>query len=170
MTNLHSILKSRDITLPTKVCIIKALIFPVATYGCKSWTRKKAERQVIDAFELWALKKTLESPLDSKIKPVNTKGNQPWIFIGRTVAEAPTLRPPDVKSWLIGKIPHAGEDWRQEEKGTTEDETVGWHHWLNGHEFEQAPEDGEGQRSLAWGHKVRMAERPNNTKQRKVSW
>ena len=85
------------------------------------------------------LEKTLESPLDSKeIKPVNPKGNQSWIVIGRADAEAetPILRPPDVKNWLIWKDPDAGKDWRQEEKGTTEDEMVGWHHQLNGHEFE----------------------------------
>ena len=103
-------------------------------------------------------KKTLESPLDCKeVKPVNPKGNQPWIVIGRTDAElqAPVLWPPDVKSRLTGKDPDAGKDWRQEEKGMTEDEMVGWHHWLNGHEFEQAQGDGEGQGSLAccspWG-------------------
>ena len=97
------------------------------------------------------LKKALESPLDSKeIKPVNPKGNQPWIFIGRTdaEAEAPVLWPPDAKSWLIGKDPEAGKDWRQEEKGTTENEMVGWHHRLNGQEFEQTPGDSEGQGSL----------------------
>ena len=85
------------------------------------------------------LEKTLESPLDSKdIKPVDPKGNQSWIVTGRTdaEAEAPILWPPDAKNWLIGKDPDAGKDWRQEEKGTTEDEMAGWHHWLNGHEFE----------------------------------
>jgi len=104
------------------------------------------------------LEKTLESPLNRKeIKPVNPKGNQSWIFIGRTDAEAPILWPPDVKSWLIGQDPDAGKDWRQEEKRTTEDEMVGCHHWLNWHEFEQVPEDGEGQGSLVccspWSHK-----------------
>ena len=97
------------------------------------------------------LKKTLESPVDYKeIKPVCPKGNQSWIFIGRTNAEAEALIlwPPDVKSWLTGKDPGAGKDWRQEEKGTTEDEMAGWHHWLNGHEFEQALGVGDGQRSL----------------------
>ena len=97
------------------------------------------------------LEKTLESPLDCKeIKPVNPKGNQSWIFFGRTDAEAkiPILWPPDVKNWLTGKDPNAGKDWRQEEKGMTEDETVGWHHWLNGHEFEQAPRAGDGQGSV----------------------
>ena len=85
------------------------------------------------------LEKTLESPLDSKeIQPVHPKGNQSWIFIRRTdtEAEAPILRPPDAKNWLIEKDPDAGKDWGQEEKGTTEDEMVGWHHHLNGHEFE----------------------------------
>ena len=84
------------------------------------------------------LEKTLESPLDCKeIQPVHPKGNQSWIFIGRTVSEAPVLWPPDAESWLTGKDPDAGKDWRQEEKGVTEDEMVGWHHQLNGHEFAQ---------------------------------
>ena len=106
------------------------------------------------------LEKTLESSLDSKkIKPVNPKGNQTWVFIGRTdvEAETPILWPSDAKSQLTGKDPDARKDWRQEEKRMTEDEMVGWHHWLNEHEFEQAPGDGEGQGSLAccspWGHK-----------------
>ena len=83
-------------------------------------------------FQIVVLVKTLESPLDSKIKPVNPKGYQPWIFIGRTDAEAPILWPPVVKSWLTGKDAGTGKDWRWEEKGMTEDEMVGWHHWLNG--------------------------------------
>ena len=94
------------------------------------------------------LDKTLESPLDYReIQPVHPKVNQSWIFIGRTDAEAkaPILGPPDEKSRLIRKDPDTGKDWRQEKKGMTEDEMVGWHHWLNGHEFEQAPGDGEGQ-------------------------
>ena len=106
------------------------------------------------------LEKTLESPLDWKeIKPVNPKGDQSWVFIGRTDAEAetPILWPPDVKNWLIGKDPDAGKDWRQEEKGMTEDKGVGWHPRLNGHEFEQAPGVGDGHGSLAccssWGWK-----------------
>ena len=93
----------------------------------------------------------LESPLDNKeIKPVNSKGNQSWIFIAGidAEAEAPILWLPDAKNWLIGKDPDAGKDWGQEEKGMTEDEMGGWHHWLNGHEFEQTPGDGEGQGSL----------------------
>ena len=95
---------------------------------------------------------TLESPLDCReIQSVHPKGDQSWIFIGRidTEAEVVILRPPNVKSWLIGKDPEARKDWGQEEKGMTEDEMVGWHHRLNGHEFEQAPGDSEGQRSLA---------------------
>ena len=103
-------------------------------------------------FWIVVLEKTLESPLDSKeVKPVNPKGNQSWIFIGRTdaEAEAPILWPLDVKSRLIGKDPDAGKDWNQEEKGTTEDEVVGWLHWLNRHEFAQTSGDSEGQRSLA---------------------
>ena len=159
MANLDSVLKSRDIILLTRVCIVKAMVFPVVVYGCESWTIKKAERQRIDVFELWCWR-ILESPLDCKeIQAVNPKGNQPWIFIGRTDAEAEALIlwQPAVKSWLIGKDPDAGEDWRQEEKGMTEDKMDGWDHWLNGHEFEQAPGDGEGQGSLAcfspWGRK-----------------
>ena len=116
----------------------------------------------LDHKESWALKnwcfwtvmleKTLVSPLDSKeIKPVNPKGNQSWIFIGRTdaEAEAPILWPPDTKNWLIGKDPDTGKDWRWEEKGTTEDEMVGWHHRFDGQEFEQVPGVGDGQGSLA---------------------
>ena len=114
--------------------------------------------------------KTLESPLDCKeIKPVSRKGNQSWVFIERTAAEAeaPILWPPNAKTWLIRKDPDAGKDWRQEEKGTGEDEMVGWHHLLNGHEFEHAPGDSKGQGSLAchspWGHKeLDRTERLNN--------
>ena len=137
MTNLDSIFKSRDITLSTKVRLVKAMIFPVLKYECESWTIKKAECWRIDAFELWCWKRLL-SPLDFKeIQPVHPKGNQSWIFIGRTDAEAetPILWPPDAKSWLNWKDPDAGKDWGQEEKGTTEDEMVGWHHWLSGHWF-----------------------------------
>ena len=139
MTNLDSILKSRDITLPTKVCLAEAMVFPVDMYGFERWSIKKAEcwRRY---FWTVVLEKTLESPLDCKeIKPVNPEGNQFWIFIGRTdaEAEAPILWLPDAKNWLIGKDTDAGKDWRQEEKGMTEDKMVGWHHQLYGHEFEQ---------------------------------
>ena len=156
MRNLDSILKSRDITLLTKVCIDKAMVFLVVMHRCESWTVNKDVHR-FDAFKLWCLEKTLESPFNSKeIKPVNSKGNQSWIFTGRTdtEAEAPILRLPDAKSWLTGKDPDAGKDCRKEEKGVTEDEMVGWHHWPNGHEFEQTLGDSE---SLAcgslWDHK-----------------
>ena len=108
-------------------------------YGCESWTVKKAEHQKNWCFWTVVLEKTLESPLECKeIQPVHPKGDQSWVFIARTDAEAetPVLWPPHVKSWLIGKDPDAGRNWGQEEKGTTEDEMAGWHHQLNGHEFE----------------------------------
>ena len=159
MTNLDSILKSRDITLLTKVHLVKAMAFPVVMYGCESQTIKKAEGWRINAFELWCWRRH-ESPLACKeIQPVCAKGNQSWIFIGRTnvEAETPILWPPDAKSLLIWKDPDAGKDWRREEKGTTEDEMVRWHHRFNGHVFEQPPKVGDGQGSLAcyipWGHK-----------------
>ena len=136
-------LKSRDITLPTKVHLVKSMVVPVVMYGCKRWTIKKAECQRIDAFEQWCWRRLLRVPLDSKeIKPVHPKGNQSWVFTGRTNAEAetPILWPLDGKSRLIGKIPDAGKDWGKEEKGVTEDEMLCWHHQPNGHEFEQAPE------------------------------
>ena len=121
MTNLDSILKSRNITLPTKVHLVKAMIFPVIVYGCESSTMKS---WALKNWCFWTvvLEKTLESPLDCKeIQPVYPKGNQSWIFIGRTdaEAEAPILWPPDVKYWLIGKDSDAGKDWRREKKGTT---------------------------------------------------
>ena len=111
MTNLDSILKSRDIILPTKVHLVKAMVFPVVMYGCESWTIKKAEHQRSDAFELWCWRRSFESPLDSKeIKPVYPKGNQSRIFIGRTDAEAPVFWPPDAKSRLTGKDSDVGKD------------------------------------------------------------
>ena len=116
------------------------------------WELDHKESWALKNWCLWTvvLEKTLEHSLACKeIQPVNIKGNQPWIFIGRTDADAPILWPPDAKNCLIGKYPDARKDWRQEEKGTTEDEMVGWHHWLNGHEFEQAPGVGDRQGSLA---------------------
>ena len=116
----------------TKVHLVKAMTFPVVMYGCESQTIKKAEGWRINAFELWCWRRH-ESPLACKeIQPVCAKGNQSWIFIGRTnvEAETPILWPPDAKSLLIWKDPDAGKDWRREEKGTTADEMVGWHHWL----------------------------------------
>ena len=109
--------------------------------------------KVLSQIQIVVLEKTFESPLDcEEIQPVHSKGNQSWIFFGRTDAEteASILWPPDAKSWLIGEDPDAGKDCRQEEKGVTEDEMVGWHHWLNGHEFEQLPGDSEGQGSLVF--------------------
>ena len=135
------------------------MVFQVVMYGCENWTIKKAECWWIDAFELWCWRR-LGSPLDCKeIQPVHPKGNQSWIFIGRTDAEVetPVLWPPDAKNWLIWKEPDAGKDWRQEEKGVIEDEMIGWHHQLNGHEFEYTLGVGDGQGSLAscrpWGRK-----------------
>ena len=127
-------------------------MYILAKYKFHNWFKKNKFFQIV------VMEKTPESPLDSKeIKPVNPKGNQPWIFTGILDTKAPILWPPDAKSWLIGKDPDAGKDWKQEEKGMTEDEMAGWHHRLNGHEFEQAPGGGEGQGSLAccspWGHK-----------------
>ena len=113
MTNLDNIFKSRDITLPTKVHLVKAMVFPVVMYGCESWTVKKAERRRIDAFELWCWRRLL-SPLDCKeIQPVHLKGGQSWVFIGKTdaKAETPILWPSDAKSWLIGKDSDAEKDW-----------------------------------------------------------
>ena len=154
MTNLDSILKSRDITLPTKVHLVKAMVFPVVMYGCE-----------LDCEESWALKNwwfwtvVLESPLDCKeIQPVHPKGGQSWVFIGGTAAKAetPILWPPDAKSWLVWKDPNAGKDWGQE-KGTTEDEMTGWHHQIDGHGFGWTLGVGYGQRGLAccgsWGRK-----------------
>ena len=157
MTNIDSTLKSRDVTWLTKV---KAVVFPVVMYRCESWTIKKAEHQRIDAFESWCLRKTLESPLEYKeIKPANPKDKSTlnihwrdwcWSWNSNTL-------PPDVKSQFTGKDLDAGKYWGQEEKGTTEDEMVGWHHRLNGHEFAQALGDSEGQGNMVccspWCHK-----------------
>ena len=158
MTNLDSIFKSRDIAN-------KGLSSQGYGFSCGHvWMWK------LDCEESWApknwcfwtvvLEKTLESPLDCKeIQPVHPKGDQSWVFIGGTNVEAenPIFWPPDAKSWLIWKDPDVRKDWRQEEKGTTEDKMVGWHHWLNGHEFWWTPGVGDGQGGLAccgsWGRK-----------------
>ena len=138
MTKLDSILKSRDITLPTKVHLVKTMVFPIVT---RMWELDYKESWAQKNWCFWTvvLEKTLESPSDCKeIQPVHPKENQSWIFIGRTDAEAetPILWPPDAKNWLIGKDPVAGKDLRQKEKGMTEDKLVGWHHRLDGHDFE----------------------------------
>ena len=123
MTNPDSLLKRRDSTLLTKVHLVKAMVFPVTHKG--SWALKNW------CFWTVVLEMTLESPLDRKeTQPVNPKGNQSWVFIGKTDTEAPIFWPPNVRNWIIGKDPDAGKDWRQEEKGMTEDEMVGWHHRL----------------------------------------
>ena len=149
-TNLDSVLKSRDITLLTKVCSSQSYAF--SSSHVWMWELDYTESWVLKNWCFWTvLEKTLESPLDCKeIKPVNPKGNQSWIFIGRTDAEADTsiLWPPDMKNRLTGRDPDAGKDWRREEEGMTENEMAGWHHQLNGHEFEQAPGVGDGQGSL----------------------
>ena len=161
MTNLDSILKSRDIILSTKVLLCGH------GYGFSSshvwmWELDYKESWALKNWCFWTvvLEKTLESPLDCKeIQPVHPKGDQSWVFIGKTDvdAETPILWPPDAKSWLIGKDLDAGKDWGQEEKGTTEDEMAGWHHWLDGHEFVWTPGVGDGQGGLAccnsWGRK-----------------
>ena len=158
MTNLDSILKSRDIankgTSNQSYGFSSSHVWMWELDYKQSWALKNR------CFWTVVLEKTLESPLDCKeIQPVHPKGNQSWIFPGRTDAEAetPILWPPDGKNWLLRKDPDAGKDWKQEEKGTTEDEMVGWHHWLNRFEFEQAPGVGDGQGSLVccnpWGPK-----------------
>ena len=135
MINLDSLLKSRDITLPTKVHLVKAMVFPVVMYGLESWTVKKAEHRRIYAFELWCWRRLLRVPWTARrsnqsiLKEISSGG-----FIGRTnvEAETPVLWPPHVKSWLTGKDPDDGRDRGQEEKGTIEDEMAGWHHRLDG--------------------------------------
>ena len=123
MANLYSIIKIRDITLPTKVHIVKAMVFPIVIYGCESWTIKKAEHQRMYAFEPWFWRRLLSVPwtVRRSHQPVHPKGDQSWVFIWRTdvEAETPILWAPDVKNWLIWKDSDAWKDWRQQEKGTT---------------------------------------------------
>ena len=133
--------------MPTKVCLVKAMVFPVVLYGCESWTIKKAEHQRIDAFELWYWRRLLRVPWTARrsnkliLKEINPEYSWKewcWSWSSNTLTTW-------CKELTLRKDPFAGKDWRQEEKGTTEDEMVGWHYWLNGHEFEQTPGDGEGQ-------------------------
>ena len=138
MTNLDSIFKSRDITLPTKVCLVKAMVFPVVMMDVRVGLWRKLSAEELMLLNCGVGEDSWESPLDCKeIQPVHSKGDQSWVFIGRTdgETETPILWPPDAESWLIWKDPDAGKDWGQEEKGTTEDEMVGWHHRHNGHGF-----------------------------------
>ena len=159
MTYLGSILKSRDITLPTMAHLVKALVFPVVMYGCESWTIMKAECWRIDAFELWCWRRLL------RVRWTARRSNQSilkeispgCLLEGLMLKLKLQLWPPDPKSWLTWKDPDAGKDWRQEEKGTTEDEMAGWHHWLDGRESEWILGVGDGQGGLAccdsWGRK-----------------
>ena len=138
MTNIDSIFKSRDITLPTKVCLVKAMVFPVVMYGCESWTVKKAECQRIDAFELWCWRRLLRVPWTARRSNQSIlKEISPGISLEGMMLKLKLqyFWPPHVKSWLIEKDPDAGRVWRQEEKGATEGEMAGWHHRLDGHEF-----------------------------------
>ena len=157
MTNPDSILKSRDITLPTKVCLVKAMVFPVVVYGCKNWTVKKAECQRFDAFELWCWRRLLRVPWTAKrsnqfiLKEISPACSSDWCWsrISNTLA-----------TWFE-ELSHLKRPWSWERlkagEGMTEDEMVGWHHWLSEHEFEQTQGDGEGQGSLVccspWCHK-----------------
>ena len=128
-------IKKRDITLPTKVCLLKAIVFPVVMYGCESWTVKKAECWKIDAFELWFWRRLLRVPWTARKSNQSILKEIKWIFIWKadTEVETPIIWPPDEKNWLIGKDPDAGKDRRQEEKWTIEDNMIGWHHWRDGH-------------------------------------
>ena len=139
MTNLDSVLKSRDITLLTKLWTVKAMVFAVVMYGWESWTILKAEYWRTDALNSGVGEDSCESLGLQGDQTSQPKETQPWIFIGRTDAEAevPILWPPDEKCRLIGKNPDAGTDWRQEDKGMIEGEMIGWHHWLSGHEFDK---------------------------------
>ena len=139
MTNLDSVLKSRDIILLTEAQLVKAMVFPVVMYGCESWTIKKAECQRIDAFELWCGRRLLKVPWTARRSNQSIlKENSPEYSLEGLMLKLKHqyFWPPDVKNWLNGKDPDAVGDWRQQEKGMIEDEMVGWHHWLDGHEFE----------------------------------
>ena len=175
MTSLNSTLKSRDITLPMKAHLVRGMAFPVVMYVCTSWTMKKAEHWRTDAFELWCWRKLSRVPWiawdqtrQSWRKSTLDIHWKAWWWSGSSAV----LWPPNWKSWLSGKDPDAGKDWRQE-KEVTEDEMVGWHHQLNGHEFEQTLGDSEGQGSLAccspWGGKESdMTERLRNSNPRET--
>ena len=151
MTKLDSILKSRDITLPTKVCLVTVMVFPVVMYGCENWTIKKAECWRIDAFELWCWRKlvrvlwTTRRSKQSVLKEINPEYSLEGLMLNLKLQYLATW----CKNWLIGKDPDAGKDWSQEEKRTTEYKMIKRHPQLNGHEFEQVPGVGDGQGSLA---------------------
>ena len=160
MTNLVSILKSRDITLSTKVRLVKALVFPVVMYGCDIWTIKKAEHRSIDAFELCCWRRPLRVPWTARRSNQSIqKETSPGFSLEGLMLKLKFqyFGHLNVKSWLIWKDPYTEKDWRQEEKGTREEEMVGWHHRLNGHGFEWTLGFGNGQGGLAccssWAHK-----------------
>ena len=146
MAKQNSILKSRDITLPTKFHLVNMMVFPVIMYECESWTIKKAEHQRIDAVVLWCRRRLLRVPFTARSK------QSILIFIGSTdvSAEVTILWPHDAKNWLIGKDLDSGNDWRQKEKGTTEDEMIGWLHWIDGHELESTLGVGDGEGRLVY--------------------
>ena len=139
MINLDNILKSRDSTWPTKVHLVKAMVFPVVMYGCEGWIVKKGERQRTDAFELWWWRRLLRVPWTARrsnqfiLKEITPERSLEGLMLK---LKLPTVWPPNAKHWVTGKDSDAGKDWGQEEKGTTEDEMAGWHHQLNGCEFE----------------------------------
>ena len=159
MTNLDSILKSRDITLPTKVHLVKAMVFPVVLYGCESWDYKESSALKNWCFQTVVLEKTLESPLDYKeIQPVHPKGNQSWIFFGRTMLKLKLQYFGHlIKELTPWKRPWCWERLKAGAEGDNRGWVVGWHHRLDGHEFQQALWVGDGQGSLAccspWAHK-----------------
>ena len=160
MTNHNNVLKSRDITLPTKVCIVKAMVFPVVTYNCESWTLKKAEHQRTDAFELCFWRRLLRVPRTGRSSNQSVLRESTLILNGRTDAEveATVFQSPNMNSQLIEKVLDAGNNWGQKEKRASEDETVGWHHRCNGYELGQTLGDGEELGVLACcsprGHRV----------------
>ena len=171
MTNLDSIFKSRDITLPTKVHLVKAMLFPVVMYGCESWTAKKAASWRIDACERWYWKRLLRVLWTARrsnqciLKEISPEYSLDGLMLKLKLQYFGHLI---TKNWLIGKDLDAGKDWKQEEKGTTEDEMAGWHHQLDGHEFGWTLAVGVGQGGLAccnsWGRKEsEMTERLNWT-------
>ena len=158
MTNLDSICKSRDITLPIKVRLVKAMVFPVGMYACESWTIKTAEHRRTGAFERWCWRRLLRVPWTARrsnqsvVNEISPEYSSEALMLK---VKLPILWPHDAKHWLIWKDHDAGKDWRWEKR--TEDEMTGWHHWLNGHEFEETPGVGDGQGGLAccgpWGCK-----------------
>ena len=158
MTNLDSILKSKDITLPRKVSLVKVWVFPIVMYGCESWTMKKAESWRINALELWCWRRLLRVTWavrrsnQSMLKEISPEYSLKGLMLKLKLQY---FWPPDVKNGLIWKDPDAGKDWRQKEKETTKDDVVGCYHWLNGHEFEWTPGVDDGQGGLVccspWG-------------------